>query len=221
VLFLDEISASWGYMGDLYKPNFFARGERLSQSNYHQFMLRKAWKKRIDASVDYTWQYGTQTIREAALVNAPEMRVANQVRLEAYQRLNSLIFPGSQVVGGILISRGNGFAVTLDKHFGDRGRLEYGYADIDAGYGIYTPAPLAAVLSLSVNGDSYGEGKRYFVRPTVNLKPYLSLTGYYTQAYNTGISPQFNFVTLWNKQALNVGFNFDIKRALFGPPPVH
>ena len=213
-LFVDEISATWGYIGDLYTPNFFARGSRLGQSNYHQFLLRKAWHKRIDASTDYTWQYGTQTLRQGLAFNVPEIRVADVARLETYQRLNNSFFPGTT----FFIRRANGYAVSFDKHFKSKGRLEYGYVDIDPEYTVYTDAAVAAILGLTSNGDAYGLGKRLYVRPTINVKPYLAVTGYYTHTFDTTVP---SLAEYWNRQALNAGFVFDIKRALFGPPPAH
>ena len=214
IFYLDEVSATWAYIGDLYTPNFFPRGERLGQSNYHQFLVRKAWRKRIDGSADYTWQYGTQTMREAVLVRAPEIHVGDEVRFEAYQRINNNFFPGTT----FLIGRANGYAVSLDKHFESKGRLEYGYVNIDPGYTVYTDAAVAAILGLASNGDAHGLGKRFYVRPTINVKPYLALTGYYTHSFDTSVPSVAEY---WNRQAVNAGFVFDIKRALFGPPPAH
>lgn len=210
-LFADEISATWAYIGDLYTPNFFTRGDRLSQSNYHQFLVRKAWKKRIDASADYTWQSGTQTLRQGLLFSVPETRIADTARLETYQRINNIDFPGTTVG----IDRENGWAVSFDKRFKTYGRMEWGYADIDPQYIIYTDVGVAALLGLASNGDAYGVGKRFYARPTINIKPYLALTGYYTHAYDVTLPV---FAEYWNRQALNVGFVFDIKRALFGAP---
>jgi hypothetical protein len=213
-LYADEISATWAYIGDLYTPNFFVRGDRLAQSNYHQFLVRKAWHQRIDASADYTWQYGTQTLRQALAFTVPEIRVADLVRLETYQRINNNLFPGST----FLIRRANGWALSFDKHFKGRGRLEYGYVDVDTEYTVYTNATIAAILGLASNGDAYGIGKRFYVRPTLDIKPYFSLTAYYTHAFDTTVP---NIAEFWNRQALNAGFVFDIKRALFGAPPAH
>jgi len=156
LLFVDELSATWAYIGDLYTPNFFARGDRLSQSNYHQFLMRKALlKKRVDASADYTWQYGTQTLREAIAVRTPEAKFTDSVRFESYQRINFNYFPGSTVG----IDRANGWAVSLDKHFAKRGRMEYGYADIDPGYVDYTAESIAAILGLA-SGSGTTCGRR-------------------------------------------------------------
>jgi hypothetical protein len=209
LLFVDELSATWAYIGDLYTPNFFARGERLSQSNYHQFLMRKAlWNKRVDASADYTWQYGAQTLRQAIAVRTPEAKFTDSVRFEAYQRINFIYFPDTTVA----IDRANGWAVSFDKHLTKRGRIEYGYADIDPGYAEYTPEGIAAILGLASNGDAYGIGKRYYLRPTVNVTKSLAITGFYTHTFDTSTTA---FAEYWNKQALNVGFVWDMKKEIF------
>ena len=86
-LFFDEAAVTYAYLGDLYVPNFFARGERLAHSDYHQFLLRKQIKTRINASFDYTWQNASNTLREAVEARIPEARVVDSVRFEAYERL--------------------------------------------------------------------------------------------------------------------------------------
>jgi hypothetical protein len=46
----------------------------------------------------------------------------------------------------------------------------------------------------------------------VKLTPYLDIQGYYTHLYGTQSDPT---QLIWNKQALNVGLVFDIKKLLF------
>ena len=90
--------------------------------------------------------------------------------------------------------------------------IEAGVADIDYGIGILTGDVYSYDLGLGLNGDSYGVGKRYFVRPTVKLTPYLEATGYYTGFIgNVTNSAQI----IWNHQAFNGGLVLNIKKLLF------
>ena len=206
-LFFDEASVTYGYLGDLYTPNFFARGQRLAHSNYHQFLIRKAVKNRVDASFDYTWQDKANTFREAANVKLPELKIVDSVRLEAYQRINQIRYRELKLYRDV----GNGFGITATKKI-KRVSLDVGVADVDENSIVMTQLILSAIYGLSLNGDSYGIGKRGFVRPTVKLTPYLDASGFYTQQWGTIVNPN---ITVWNKQAFNVGLNLDMKKLLF------
>ncbi len=212
-LFFDEISLTNAYFGDLYKPNFFARGDRFTQGNYHQFLLRKEIAKRINASVDYTWQDASNTYREDAEFRIPESQVLDSVRVEFYERSNEIAFRNVDD----LAPGGKGFAISGDKRLNSRLSLGGGVAEIDPHQGVLTQLESSATLCMGVNGDAYGLGKRYFARPTVKLTPYLSATGFYTHEYG-GFSVHDQIV--WNREALNAGLVLDLKKALFSTRPV-
>jgi hypothetical protein len=213
-LFFDEASITYAYFGDLYKPNFFARTDRLAHSNYHQFLLRKHVGKRVDASFDYTWQDASNTIREAATFKVPESRVVDNVRAEFYQRLNQISFRGVQD----FVPGARGYALSGNRNlFHKRVLLEGGYAHIDQHQAVLTQSESAATLTMGVNGDAYGLGNRYFVRPTIHVLPYVDMVGYYTHLIGVFQIPD---QILWNKEALNAGFVFDIKKAMFSKKQV-
>lgn len=205
-LFFDEISLTNAYFGDLYTPNFFARGERFTQGNYHQFLLRKEIARRIHASVDYTWQDASNTYREDAEFRIPESKVLDSVRAEFYERSNEIAFRNVDD----LAPGGKGFAITGAKRLNTRLSLEGGIAEIDPHQGVLTQLESSATLCMGVNGDAYGLGKRYFARPTIKITPYLSATGFYTHEYG-GFSVHDQIV--WNKEALNAGLVLDLKKA--------
>jgi hypothetical protein len=209
-LFLDEISVTYAYMGDLYKPNMFARTNRFTQSNYHQFLVRKQVGKHLNTSFDYTWQSKIQTLNEAVWVNIPESRVINSVRFETYQRINTATFPEEPAV--YTAPTGKGFAVTLAKKVNSRVAVDGGYASIDLNDTIRTREFFSSGIGLDVNGDSYGIGKRVFVHPVIKLTPYLEATAFYT--HQSGPANSI-YSLIWNHQALQAGLNFDIKKALF------
>ena len=206
--FFDEASVTYAYLGDLYTPNFFVRGDRLAHSDYHQFLLRKKFAKRIDSSFDYTWQNASNTLRQDAFIRIPESRVVDSVRLEFYERLNKISFSEiSDFVPGA-----KGFSFTGDKKFGPRLSFEGGYAHIDPHQGVLTQTENLATMCMGINGDAYGLGNRYFFRPTIKLTPYLDAFGFYTHEIG-----RFSVVdqVVWNKEALNAGLLFNIKKALF------
>lgn len=207
--FFDEASITYAYFGDLFKPNVFLRGSRLKQSNYHQFLLRKRVGKRLNTSFDYTFQNASHTLREAAEVKIPETRILDSIRVEAYERLNAISFsevrdfdPGAK-----------GYALTFNKKIKhDRFSIEGGYAHIDPNQAVLTQSESSATLCMAVNGDSYGLGNRYFIRPTIKLASFLDATGFYTHTIGTFTVPD---QIVWNRQALNAGLVFDLKKAIF------
>ena len=208
-IFFDEASVTYAYFGALYTPNFFARVDTLNQGNYHQFLLRKKIIGRLNASFDYTWQSKANTFREAVEAKIPEVKVLDSVRAEFYERANAISF--QEVVD--FAPGGKGFALTfLKKNIAHRLTLEGGYAHIDPHQGVLTQSETSATFCMGINGDSYGLGTRFFVRPTIKLTPYLDITGFYTHEIG-----QFTVhdQIVWNKQALNAGLVFDIKKALF------
>lgn len=200
-LFFDEVGVTYAYLGDIFSPNLFTRGNRFEQSNYHQFLVRKKLGSRLEFSTDYT-KYFASTMREAALLRTPETKVLDSVRVEAYQRLNDV------VQFGYLYPSGNGYAFTADKTINKRFNLQAGVADIDYYYSYTINLPVFADFGFALNGDSIGEGRRFFVRPTIKLTNYLSLFGFYSHTFD--YEPPYPHM-LWNKQALNAGILFDIK----------
>lgn len=211
-LFFDEMSVTYAYFGDLYTPNFFARGDRLEQSNYHQFLIRKRigpGGKRVNTSFDYTFQDKSNTFRQAAEVDVHESRVLDSVRVETYERANAISF--KQVVD--FAPGGKGYAFTLTKKkVTHRLSVDGGFAHIDPHQGVLTQSETSATFCMGVNGDSYGLGSRWFVRPSIRLTPYLAVMGFYTHQVG-GFSVHDQIV--WNKEALNAGFDFNMKKLFF------
>ena len=217
-VWLSEVSYTRGYLGDLYIPNFFARGSRLSGSNYQQILARKDFGKRLAFSADYTTtkpeaEAGTvKTTREGIFANVHESKVFDSARFEAYQRLNK----GVYAVGYGTVATGNGYAVTVTRSFKKHLSVDAGMADIDVNYIVYIGSSVQdLVLGLTVNGDQYGIGKRYFVRPTIPLTKYMSLTGYFNHKFGSNAAELANGTDIWNAQALTAGMVFDAKKLFF------
>lgn len=232
-LWLSEVSYTRGFLGDLYTPNFFARGQTLSKSNYSQYLARKDFGKRVSVSADYTWTapadvvpgfgYALKTMREGILADVHESKVLDMARFEAYQKLNGGVFAPGANNSLILFSPTKGFALTVSRDIRKRFAFDAGMSDIDLSYGEYLGSSIAqaVVLGLAVNGDQYGLGKRYFVRPTIPLTKYASLTAVYSHLFDTSAVSNGLTVDIWNTQYLTAGFVIDAKKLFFHAPAVH
>ncbi len=201
-LVLDEISVTYGYVGDIFTPNFFERYQRLGQSNYHQFLVRKTVTPWLEVSADYT-HHLVDTWREAALLKTKWSKAADSIRFEAYQRPKVLFVDTDRY------NSGNGWAITADKTVRKIISLQAGFADIDTNYDVYSASGNNAIWAFALNGDQYGIGKRPFVRATIKVRPYLSLFGFYTHLVD------FNYDRdgfIWNRTALNTGIQIDFKK---------
>ncbi len=216
-IWLSEVSYTRSYLGDWYTPNFFARGQRLSKSNYWQVLGRKDFGKRIAVSADYTLTtpdrvpVALKTTREAIFADVHRSKVIDSARFEAYQRITTVPSLTGPIYGG------NGYALTLTRSFKKRFSIDAGIADIDENYFIYLGGSTQAIiLGLAVNGDQYGLGKRYFVRPTIPLARGVSLVGNFNHIYSTVPT-----IDIWNAQALSAGVVFDLKKGLFSKSQVH
>ena len=152
-LFFDDISIAVGYVGDVATPNATRRLGRLAQSNFHRFMLKKNIGERAWTSVDYAFQSGVQTWREAIRVRASELRAIDTLHAELYEVPN----PHS----------GFGFAVYGEKTFLPKLIAGGGYADIDR---------------LILNSDRYGRGQRLFLTIKVPINQAFSVLMFATQA---------------------------------------
>ena len=216
-VWLNEVSYTRGYLGDLYTPNFFARGDRLAISNYWQILGRKDFGNKLSFSSDYTYTtpesatYYLKIVREGIWVNTKKTKTLDSVRLEAYQRLNQGFY-----APGYPFLHGKGYAVTASRSFSHRFAIDAGAANIDHDYGTgLGPNAQAIIFGLTTNGDQYGEGKRYFVRPTIPLNHWISLVGDFSHVYGGKVTTDIGPIPLWNAQYLTAGLTFDLKKALF------
>lgn len=204
-LYFDEVSVTYAYLGDILKPNFFDRYQRLTQANYHQFLLRKKLTPWLEVSTDYTYEV-THTIREAALVKTKWAKAIDSVRFEAYQRPFDV-----NNVDTDDYSSGSGYAITAAKTIKKKVDLQAGFASIDANYDVYAHNGNNSIWAFALNGDQYGMGKRPFVRTTIKLAPSVSLFGFYTHTVG------YNYARdgfIWNQTAFNTGLQIDFKPLL-------
>jgi len=206
--YFDQVAVTYGYLGDIYFPSIFDRGDRFKQSNYHQFLLEKKFAKRLDASADYTWHLGTDTMREAVNVNVPEIHAFDKVRVEAYQRLNDITLQGADIASG------SGFGVTLEKRLPGKIKMEAGFASVDKNYPVYTGSRFMVAVGHPINGDQYAIGNRFFTRANFDVTPSFRIFGSYTHIVDT------NFYTL-NKEGYTGGGNYEFSDLFHKDKSVH
>ena len=152
-LFFDDISVAYAYVGDLKTPNVTSRVHRLGQSNFHRFLLRKNIGERAWTSVDYSFQSGVQTWREAVRIRATELHAIDGFHAEFYQ------IPGAH--------SGYGFAAYGEKTVLPKLVVGGGYADVDRSL---------------LNSDRYGRGERLFLTTEVPINSAFSILAFATQA---------------------------------------
>lgn len=153
--YVDEISLSTGYLGDLETPNVFERFDRLSENNYTHVLVGKRLGARAAVSVDWTGNEGVDTWRQAVRVAARETGVVDAVRLELYQRTTG--------------DHAAGFALSAERVLPHKLSVSGGFATIDRHYG-------------GLNGDRYNYGKRLFAEARLPLPQDLSLSVFYGHA---------------------------------------
>jgi hypothetical protein len=172
--YMDEVSATVGYLGDLTTPNVFKRFDRMDAHNYTQLLAAKTIG-RVSLSAHWTTAADVETWREAVRIAARETRIVDGVRLELYQRVDA--------------PDGRGFAVSADKALTGAVALSGGFADIDRNH-----EPL--------NSDRFLRGRRVFAEGRVNLTPELSMSVFYTRAVHNDfavpIATRFDLIVSYN-----------------------
>lgn len=201
-LFFDEVSFTYGYLGDFFKPNFFRRKTRLNEHNYHQILVRKQIGGRAEFSGDYSAQDGVDMTREAIKLNIKETKVLDWVRFETYQRIGTNDFGSSGV-----FKPGKGFAVQAEKVIKRKVSVGGGYSQIDRDYTALQPG--ARPFGYAINGDRTGLGNRFFGYAKYQFAPEVSFDAYFSNPVN--VNP--NEFT-WNKRYFTAGFVFDAKKLI-------
>jgi len=156
-LFFNEIAVTYAYLGDTKTPDIDKRYHRLKQSNYHQFLVSKKFGARVAASVDYTFQAGTETLRQAVKLDLHEAHLIDMLRFEDYERLD--------------VHPAYGFALVGERRVTKRFTLTGGYAQIDRFYG-------------DLNADRFNFGHRVFLLGSYALTPEFTVSTFYSHAVN-------------------------------------
>lgn len=208
-LFFDEIGFTNAFFGDITTPSVFDRGSSLKNFNYRQVSAKKRLNERLAFSGDYTWQTGTDTLREAFVVDVPEVKVIDGVRFEAYERLNSLTFAGLAAspigpIPALKVKGASGFAVAINKKFRNLSG-DFGFATVDSDYSVYINSRFLNSIGFSLNGDTTGLGNRAFTHVSYKIAPGVSAFGFFTHEVGS------TRVLTHNQQGWNTGVTFDLK----------
>jgi hypothetical protein len=175
-LYFDEVSVSAGYLGDLNDPNVIKRFERWDEHNYTQVLVGKKFGRIVALSADWTDINDVSTLRQAVKLTTKQWtRAIDAVRFENYQRVE-----GDEAYG---------FALSAEKAVHPKVVLAGGYADIDRDNGL-------------LSGDRYFRGKRVFVEPKIQVLPELTLSFFYTEAFDNDFAipndHRFDIVVQYN-----------------------
>jgi hypothetical protein len=148
---LDEISYTAGYLGDVNRPNLNQRYHRLGQVNFHHVLLSKRLGERVRVSADYASETGPRgredVFRQAVKIRIPEAKIMDSFLFEHYRRAGN--------------AAGYGFNVYGEKKLHARFTLGGGYARIDRS---------------GFNSDRFPQGNRLHWSGLVPITPELSFT---------------------------------------------
>jgi hypothetical protein len=144
----DQVSVTFGYLGDRDMPGIEHRLRRLSHVNYRQFLVVKKFGDRTSVSVDYTDRAGAKTFRQAVQVKVSSLGVIDSVRTDFYERTNF-----TSAFGGV---------VAAGKTIVPRWHVEAGYAVIDRNYGDW-------------NADAFFHGRRFYASTSFKIANALSM----------------------------------------------
>jgi hypothetical protein len=175
-LYFDEVSVSAGYLGDLNDPNVIKRFDRWDEHNYTQVLVGKKFGRIVALSADWTDINDVSTLRQAVKLTTKQWtRAIDAVRFENYQRVEG--------------DEDYGFALSAEKAVHPKVVLAGGYADIDRDNGL-------------LSGDRYFRGKRVFVEPKIQVLPELTLSFFYTEAFDNDFAipndHRFDIVVQYN-----------------------
>jgi hypothetical protein len=157
-LYFDELGFTTAYFGDLTKPDFFQRSNRLLDArNFYQYFASKKVNKYLSASGDYTSQAGARFMHAGVTVKAP-MVVVDSVKYEQYVRYGD--------------KGGSGFGIYGEKNVTKKFAAGFGYGTIDKNFN-------------PVNADRFNRGSRVYESLNYKLWPEFSVYLWAGQAVGT------------------------------------
>jgi len=153
-LFVDDISATIGYLGDLTTPNVFARLHRLDEVNFHEILASKRIGSSVTTSGAVTSVADVRTVRAAITMRGSKLGPLDLLRVEAYRRTTD---------------DAGGYALFVERKVAARLTAGGGWADIDRHYG-------------GLNADRFNAGRRVFVTASVPIVKSLTAQAFATHA---------------------------------------
>ncbi len=146
-LYFDEVSVTFGHVGDVSRPNVFRRFKRLDEWNYHQTLVRKKLNNAVSVSADYTYESGRDTLRQAIRFKPPRGKPLDTILFENYEEVSP--------------HAGYGFNIFGERQFRNRFTLGGGFTRIDR--------PM-------LNGDRYQPGKRVYMTSNLRISREFSVS---------------------------------------------
>jgi hypothetical protein len=203
-LFFDDISVTYAYLGDYYRPNLFNRLDRFQQSNYHQFLIAKRVGRRVSLSADLTHHGWSETVRAGAIVDTHESKVFDSIRVGMYERYSN--------------ESGHGFEASVQHHLGRRVVLMGGFVSVDKGTtDLITPYDLKIQRTSvwpdryapggNLNADRFARGDSPYGSVVYKANSMLSFN-----AFITGDNEQV--YSIKNSRIILVGMDFDLRPVL-------
>lgn len=162
-LWLDELSLTFGRLGEFNEPNVFRRFDEWSDHNFGQVIVVKKFSPRVAGSLEWTTAADEDTLRQGVRVGIKETHVVDAVRLEVYERVTAADRPDS--------ATGRGFATIVERAISKKIAMNGGYANIDR----HNP---------TLNADRVVRGQRGFVELRYALTPELTVSTFYTRAFH-------------------------------------
>jgi hypothetical protein len=205
-VWFDEVSVTYAFMGDFYKPNFFDRVKRLGKSNYHQFLVAKKFGNRVTVSVDYSSHATIGHLRQGVSIKTPEFKFIKSIKADFYQRIED--YRG--------VKKGWGYNFQAEMDFGGKLEMTAGFAKTDYRYNVLTyekyPARQAqsAQPAGTLTGDRMIRGMSPFVQWKYKMNKYYAFFGYFTMDINKPTPLPF----VYNADHFSVGMQFDVRNML-------
>ena len=205
-IWFDEVSVTYAYIGDFYRPNFFERIHRLGKSNYHQYLVRKKFGDRVGISMDYSSHATIGHLREGMSLRLPEAKIFDSLRVEFYHRLED--YRG--------VAKGWGYNVQVEKNLRDKLYLIVGVADTDYRYNVLTTEVYDGRQAKyiqpagTLTADRMIRGLSPFINWRYQIHPYYSIFGFWT----TDLKKPTPLPFVYNSDHVSVGIQFNIKKLI-------
>jgi len=176
-LYFDEISVTYGYLGDPIRPSVFQRFHRMNESNYHQVLIRKQIDKHVGVSADYTFETGRDILRQAIKFKPPVKYFFTSLLFEQYERVST--------------PNGYGMNASAEKVINKRFTVSGGFARTDR--------------RILFNADRFPTGKRIYLGGIYKLRPDLAIGSIIIEGVGplpTPVTPRRRFEILFNWNVL-------------------
>jgi len=215
-LFFDDATVTFGYVGDLFKPNFFRRAQRLGEVNYRQFLVTKNVGKRTAITAEYESKNGTlaadkktpvnvQTVHVGTKINTKGIGFADRMWFDFYRRFTPEADFGYNIHGekGFMKDKlifGMGFT-RIDKSFQNLFDIQ--------DWAVMRKKSLATgpAIGGSPSAEKITRGNHLFFHASYKLSPEVTVFAY----GNADFRPTFSH---GSANQMNAGVTFDLLKTM-------